>query len=150
MYYQLKELYWNIKTFFFPHQKWLTKKIPNHWIDKVTLWEICILEGLKHYVEEEIGVEELFDKNRWKEWTDKEKELSKAQIQFEEELKVYYNYVNLDLPTLNNQLEDAWKRVHKQKYETKYGEIDRLENTISDLKTKVMLWCVLKREFIWT
>jgi len=51
--YYIEDTWWKIRNWFNPRQKWLTSKIPNHWIDKDTLWEICIIEGIKHYVEGE-------------------------------------------------------------------------------------------------
>ncbi|MDB4314444.1 hypothetical protein N9955_00285 [bacterium] len=49
--------YWglrqDIKDFFSPKQKWLTKKIPNGWCDKVELIRIVAFESIVHFIEEE-------------------------------------------------------------------------------------------------
>jgi hypothetical protein len=44
----------DVKNYFTPKQKWLTKKIPNHWCDKVELIPICLFEMLVHFVEKEM------------------------------------------------------------------------------------------------
>jgi hypothetical protein len=53
----LMELTVDIREFFFPRQRWLTGKIPNHWCDKVELLPILIFESLIHYVEVEQGLD---------------------------------------------------------------------------------------------
>ena len=131
-----------------PRQIWLTKKIPNHWVDKDYLWEICILEGIKHYVEGERVFEVLCNDN------------PPEQAQFLKEVRQRYNEITLALPSLEKQVEDAWKKVpkwdikdintRKVDYDATYGEVDRLEKAISDLKTEIMEWAVKNREKIWT
>lgn len=55
--YKIRRILDEIRWWWNPRQKWLIKKIPNHWIDKDYLWEICILEGIKHYVEQDGGLD---------------------------------------------------------------------------------------------
>lgn len=45
--------YYKINEWLFPRQKWLIKKIPNHWTDKDYLIMMVIFESVIHYVEEE-------------------------------------------------------------------------------------------------
>jgi hypothetical protein len=52
-----------IHWWMFPRQKWLIKKIPNHWVDKDYLITEVIFESIIHFVEEEhddfeAGIEE--------------------------------------------------------------------------------------------
>lgn len=144
---------WNIRNWFNPRQKWLTKKIPNHWIDKDTLWEICILEGIKHYVEGEDALNNFETSQRDPEYPDHQKK-------FDREVSKMYEEITVALPKLEKQLEWAWKKVphwnledintRKIDYDATYGETDRLEKEIADLKTKVMIWAVKNRGSIWT
>lgn len=42
-----------IKNFVFPRQRWLYRKIPNHWIPSTNVIMISIFESMVHYVENE-------------------------------------------------------------------------------------------------
>lgn len=44
-----------LKWWLNPRQKWLIKKIPNHWEDKDVLIELVLEECLIHFIEEENG-----------------------------------------------------------------------------------------------
>ena len=55
--YKIRKYWDELRWWWNPRQKWLIKKIPNHWVDKDYLWEICILEGIKHYVEQDGGLD---------------------------------------------------------------------------------------------
>lgn len=46
----------DVKNYFAPKQKWLTKKIPNHWCDKSDLIPIILFEMIVHFVEEEMDM----------------------------------------------------------------------------------------------
>ena len=138
-----------IRAFFNPRQKWLTNKIPYYWIDKDRLWEICILEGIKHYVEEEKALEFLCNDN------------PPEQAKFVAEVKYHYDVITRILPELEEQLNIAWKNVPNRSlkdinnskpgdYERIYGGINKLEKEIFDLKTETMIWAIKKRDHIWT
>jgi hypothetical protein len=147
--YNIRKMWDEIRWWWNPRQKWLIKKIPNHWIDKDYLWEICILEGIKHYVEKDGGLDHYESSQNdpsYPEW----------QKTFDKELKNVYNEITMSLPSLEKQLEDVWKKVphfdfnEKVDYNTVYGEVDRIEKKIADLKTDIMVWAVTNREKIWT
>jgi len=57
----MKNLWLSIKEFFSPKQRWLTKKIPNHWMDKPELIQLVLFETLIDYVENEEGLKDQFD-----------------------------------------------------------------------------------------
>jgi len=149
--YNIRKMWDEIRWWWNPRQKWLIKKIPNHWIDKDYLWEICILEGIKHYVEQDGGLDfnnyisNQTDSN-YPEW----------QKKFDKEVKTMYDYITVILPILEKELEDAWKKVphfdfnEKVDYNTVYGEVDLKEKEIANLKTEIMVWAVTNREKIWT
>lgn len=161
--YWVERQYDNIRFFFNPRQRWLTKKIPNSWIDKDTLWEICILEGIKHYVESDYGLGGY--SSDWLtdyEFSQNDPEYPIWQKEFDREVKENYDLITKRLPELEKELEIAWSKVPKWDikkglpfqtkgtYEEIYGETDRLEGMIIDLKTKIMLWAIINREKIWT
>ena len=55
------DLKYQIKSWFNPSQKWLTKDIPNTWCDKVTLIPHLLFSCLVHFVEEEKGLQDEYD-----------------------------------------------------------------------------------------
>jgi hypothetical protein len=155
MKYKLREFYYNIRDFFNPRQKWLTQKIPNHWIDKDTLWEICIFEGIKHYVEKDGGLgHEVGDY----ESSQNDPTFPEWQKKFNREVKQNYELITQRLPALEKDFEEAWKKiphfeigeVGKIDYEKVYGEVNRLEEQIHSLKTSIMFWVIFNRNSIWT
>lgn len=154
--YWLIEAYENVRDWLNPRQKWLTKKIPNHWIDKDTLWELCILEGIKHHVREDGGLD-YFEEGQ----TDPNH--PKHQKKYDRELNDIAIKAMVTLPNLEDALARAWakiptpsfehgviNRLTNNSYEETYGEVDRLKKMISDLKTEIMVWAVKNRESIWT
>jgi hypothetical protein len=149
----------NIRYWFNPRQKWLIKKIPNHWMDKDGLWELCILEGIKHYVEQDYGLgwePDSFEKSQ------KDPEYPESQKQFDREVKAAYDRITVELPKLEKQLEEEWDTVPKfdindfnsrknqRSYTETYGDIDRLDAEIYKLKTEVMVWAIQRRDCIWS
>lgn len=149
--YKIRHIFDEIRWWWNPRQKWLIKKIPNSWVDKDTLWEICILEGIKHYVEQDGGLD-FADSHKpcdYPEW----------QKEFDIKVRFYYEMITKKLPELKRQMEEEWKKVphfslkdinKKVDYNKIYGKIDRLEKEIHDLKTEIMVWAVTDREKIWT
>ena len=158
---RLRYYWYDVRDFFAPRQRWLTKKIPNSWIDKDTLWELCILEGIKHYVEKDGDLG--FDDDWRKNFAQSELDPTYPEWQKEFYREVFFNYemITTILPELEAELEKAWKKVPHRAiddickplegtYEENYGEVNKLEKKIADLKTTVMVWAVKNREKIWT
>jgi hypothetical protein len=145
-----RQIWYDIRDWFNPRQKWLFKRIPNHWVDKDTLWEICILEGIKHYVEQEHVFDVLCNDN------------PPEQAEFLKEVRENYRLITEVLPSLEQGMELAWKEIPhrslddinkgmtKFDYDMTYGVVNKFEKEIADLKTKVMWWAVTNRESIWT
>jgi glycyl-tRNA synthetase beta subunit len=150
-----KDVRYTVSAFFWPRQKWLTSKIPNKWIDKDTIMETCILECIKNYVEGEKALE-YFDESQ------SDPTYPEHQKRFDKEVKEMYQFITVTLPELEEAQERAWtkvpewdfprltKQMDKKTYEEIYGEINRLEEEIENLKTKVMIWAVNNRGCIWT
>ena len=153
-----KDLYYNqISTRIWPRQRWLTKIIPREHKDKDSIIELILFKCLTEYVESEIGVNELFDKNRWKDDDD----VPKHQLKFENELKEYYLLLTEELPRLQKILDDEWRKVpfrslddinnsKKEDYKTIYGKVDEAELAVENLKDKIILWIVLNKKSMWS
>jgi hypothetical protein len=149
--------YEQIDSRFFPRQKWLIKKIPRTFCDKDILWEICILEGIKHYVEKDYGLG--YDIGDY-EFSQNDPEFPEHQKKFDKEVKENYDLIKIELPRLELLLEKKWDKIPhydlddinnpKKTYEERYGEVDRIEKEIDDIKTRIMVWAISKRNCIWT
>lgn len=55
--YHRRELYWKIRNFLFPQNKWLTQHIPNGHLDKDGILEIIIAATIIEFVDGEKGFE---------------------------------------------------------------------------------------------
>lgn len=51
-----RELYWGVKNYFWPQNKWLTKHVPKGWIDKDALLENILAATIVEFVEGERGL----------------------------------------------------------------------------------------------
>ncbi len=150
----------DIKCFFNPRQRWLTKKIPNHWCDKVELIRIVLFESLVHYVDEE----KCFDVLAWDEediegcdlnlktFFDEKRE-RKAKI-----LKCY-DYITKQRPQLSIDLDKAYPefeiddmlQIRKtMNYLETYGEVNRIEALIEKLDNETLSTILELRERLWT
>ena len=152
----------DIKCFFNPRQKWLIKKIPNHWCDKVDLIRIVLFESLVHYVDSEKcfeilcwGENEEDFKHYGENWQKvvQEKQEEKAKI-----LKCY-NYITKQRPQLSIDLDKAYPefeiddmlQVRKTiNYLETYGEVNRIEALIQKLDKETLSTILELRERLWT
>ena len=121
----LSNIYWwadrkrEIQSFFNPRQKWLTKKIPNQWCDKVELLKLVAFESIVHFVEEE----KCFEANDW-EFCDSHKE-------YADKIKFAYNRVKIDLPALKEQEEKAFD-IYMKKYPMIWEQRGKEEGLITE------------------
>lgn len=129
MKYLIKKWYWNICDFINPKQNWLIKKIPNRWIDNDVLLELCVLEIIKGFVEVERGLKDYKSSQN-------DDYYPESQKRKDRELKEIYTLITEDLVKLEHELESKYSiGVEKQIY---------------DLKTKIMIWAVNNRDYLWT
>jgi len=158
--YRFREFIYSIKTFFNPRQKWLTKKIPNTWCDKVELIPLCLFEMIKHFVEEEMdnvcwGLEEDVEKGYCS------KEYSDKMAAAGNKIREIYNYYTVVRPDLQKQLDGAYpdlgdnfldslKEMTKDSYKSLYGEVRRLEELIEKKDTEYLLDIIKLRGYLWT
>jgi len=100
----IKNLFYSIRDFFNPRQKWLTKKIPRSWADKVWLIQLVAFESIVHFIEEE----EAFDHIDWSA-TQEHKEAAEA-------FKRAYQYVKIRIPILEEKNEKLWNNKDLRDY----------------------------------
>jgi len=81
-----------LKWWLKPRQKWLIKKIPNHWEDKDVLIELVLEECLIHFIEDEKGLHTL-------------------PMHLLPEFEEAYNYLRMVRPNLERELNDAQPKM---------------------------------------
>ena len=154
------QLWWNIKCFFNPRQKWLTKKIPNHWCDKVELIRIVLFESLVHYVDGE----KCFEVLAWEEEDYKDIGLNwKTLLNEKQERKAKilkcYDYITKQRPQLCIDLDKSYPEfniddlvaVRKTiNYLDTYGEAIRIEKLIEKLDNETLSTILELRQGLWT
>jgi hypothetical protein len=156
------QLWYNIKCFFNPRQRWLIKKIPNHWCDKVELIRIVLFECLVDFVDGEKCFEVLC-------WGENEEDYKhygenwqqKVQEKQEEKAKILkcYDYITKQRPQLSIDLDKAYPefdiddmlQVRKTiNYLDTYGEVIRIEALIEKLDKETLSTILELRERLWT
>ena len=152
----------DIKCLFNPRQKWLTKKIPNHWCDKVELIRIVLFECLVDFVDGEKCFEVLC-------WGENEEDCKqygenwqqRVQEKQEEKAKILkcYDYITKQRPQLSIDLDKAYPefdiddmlQVRKTiNYLDTYGEVIRIEALIEKLDKETLSTILELRERLWT
>jgi hypothetical protein len=134
-FYQANKIYWNVRNFLFPQQKWVLNRLPNSFIDIDFVLEAVILESIVQLVEKQ----DYFN-------------VVESNDDFGRQLKKYYNDVKIVLPNLEKELEVAWERSDNinDVYDIKYKEVNKLELKIEKLKEEIMIWVVKNRRYFWT
>ncbi len=148
----MKNIYYNIKDFFFPQQRWIKKYVNwNKWQDKDVLMEGFLSGVIIELVEEEQPLEHfdfeeeehaLFAENlkmAYKWFKEEKPELLKMQ---EEELD--------KVPTDDMQIRENGSITFKYSYEETYGLYDDIEKRIINLDTKWFIWTIENRHHLWT
>jgi hypothetical protein len=178
--YARSELYWKIRSFFIPQQRWLTKIIPRTYCDKVELVPRVLFAILIDFVEKEKGLSQLD--------VDWSKELEDGHISQDYiddinrtygELRDAYNYIKHERDALLAAQDDSYPKtlpgVHgifeeptidekgnksslMQSCETLYGmsyaeayaETIRLETLIQQRDQDAMMIIVRNVGMLWT
>lgn len=93
-----------VKHYFFPRQRWLYKKIPNHWVSTENLIFTTIFESIVHYVDEECW----FDEVDW----DHNDELRETKRKIDRIYRWAKLRVKID-KKINEEFSDLWKIYRK-------------------------------------
>ena len=156
--------YDKIRPLFNPENKRYRKAIPRTWVDVSSLIETVNFEFIKGFYEGEY----LHGHTDWE-------GTGEHAVEFAKWLESAYDYITIDRPQLEKQMEDAYPpyrpfekvfepcevdedgKVKKYKmvddgltYEEKYGEVNRLEQLIQDKDTSILTQLVKYRHFFWS
>ena len=133
MKYRLNDCWYNIKCFFFPKQRWLTKTIPNTWCDKVALLPDIVFASLIHFVEEEEGLNS-------RTWKDTYPDGSSFDItHIEKDLRRAYRYAT-----------KVRGRLEKKTWQTKYPHSIYFDKLYNKCETHYAMLILQHREYLWT
>jgi hypothetical protein len=158
--------YWydQIKPIFKPKNTRLRKVIPRTWMDISSLIETVNFEFVKKFYEEEY-VNGIVD---WE-------QSGEHHIEFARWLEATYQYITIERPKLEKDLDDAYPPLPSfdewlvpneynengsiknytvadrgKSYEELYGEVNRIEQLIVDRDTEVLTEIVKRRQYFWT
>ena len=161
---------WKIKQYIseliWPRQKWLTKKIPRHWCDKVELIRICLFEMIIDFVENEMDIVS-WD---WSEEVEKgyiSQERADKVKQDEFEIRKIYHYIKHVRPALEKEKDAAYPPIAEnwltandkgdmvfsnlsEEEEACYNKVSDLEEQIEKQDQQMMLKIVELRTILWT
>jgi hypothetical protein len=152
----IKTKWQDVKDWFNPRQKWLTKVIPNHWCDKTELVPLVLFAILVDFVEKENGLDQLTI-----DWDQERAFVSQEYIDSVMSsclaLKEAYDYIKTERPLLDKALADSYPDIDltdtiklKQPYHIAYAETNRLEKELEEKDLKTMTTIVKHWQFLWT
>jgi hypothetical protein len=173
--YWWKEQFYNIRDWFNPRQKWLIKKIPNHFCDKVELIPIILFEILVNFVEDEEGLESIWGER----YTGESEDWRLIREPIRKELEEIYDYIKNIRPQLQKELDVSYpkpldggnffdhideidkdgnkvyqmrtcEQIYGKSYKDAYAEVHRLEALIEEKDTWAMMGIVRLRQSLWT
>ena len=137
------DVWYPLCAWFNPRQKWLTKLIPNQWMDKPELIKDILFACLVHYVEEEKSI----NNPDFYETDYKEGHISKEYfdhcIEVNTDLYSVYNYIKNERPRLELQTEQAWKMDN-------WGDAFKVDSEINDKDVWAMTTIAKYSPYLWT
>lgn len=175
-----KMKWYDLRAWFNPRQKWLIRKIPNTWCDSVELVPLCLFEILKHFVEEEEGLESIWGERYTNESYSELYRVTREPVR--KELEEIYEYIKTDRSILQKELDESYptsinggdlldlcepiveedgktvksyrmksaEEIYGMSYEEAYREVHRLEKLIEDKDTEAMIGIINNRQYLWT
>lgn len=158
----MNKYFWNqkwseVKAYFNPRQKWLTKVIPNTWADKTWLVPNLLFAILIDFVEEEKGLSQL-DINWDEERAFVSDEYIKEVMTSYGELKEAYEYLKNEREALKEAHANSYPEIvmtdkgmtTKEPFEIAYAENNRIEAELKEKDMKTMMTIVKHYEILWT
>ncbi|CAB5226320.1 hypothetical protein UFOVP760_99 [uncultured Caudovirales phage] len=156
--------YEKVRPIFSPQNKRYRKIIPRTWSDVSNLIEVVNFEFIKGFYEDEY----LHGHTDWE-------GTGERAVEFAKWLESAYDYITIERPMLEKQMDDAYPILPPLKemfvpceyddkgkvkmlkmvddgrtYEEKYGEVNRLEQLIQDKDTEILTQVVKYRFFFWS
>jgi hypothetical protein len=144
-----------------PRNRWLTKKLPRTWCDKVELIPIVLYEMVIHFVEEE----KCFERLEYRDIPEEEKMIKEiyhwaktGRTAFIEKIDNSYppleetEFVRIETGEVDERDRPYYelKSKSKKSYEELYGELNKLEAEFTSIDDKYLNWIVLNRARLWT
>ncbi len=173
-----KNKWYNIRAWFSPRQKWLIEKIPNTWCDATGLIPLCLFEIIRHFVEDENGLESIWSEQFINDpYVSDEYRAVKEPIR--KELEEIYEYVKTKRALLEKQMDESYpvsicggvmsdpvyeedgktvkhylfrtcEQQYGMSYNDAYAEVNRLEALIEEKDTWAMNGIIKHRQYMWT
>lgn len=146
MKWKLTRLYWKIRSWFIPQQKWLTQKIPRTWTDKCDLIPTVLSACVIHFVEKEEG---LHDENY-----DFSEELSKGYVsqwyvgehtKFCKDIRRAYELWKIEIPLLKEM-----ERIEMDKDDPDFERSITYEKEWKKREKEAAALTVLHMHRLWT
>jgi len=104
-----KDLRYQVRDFFFPRQRWLTKQIPRSWRDKDFLIETCLFAILVDYVEnEDETILKPYDLSDDLAAGHVSQEYIDYEVEWKNRVKEVYNYIKFHRPRFHKELNAAY------------------------------------------
>jgi hypothetical protein len=136
------DVWYPLCAWFNPRQKWLTKLIPNQWMDKPELIKDILFACLVHYVEEEKGINSCeFYETDYKEGHIS-KEYLDHSIEVNTDLQNVYNYIKTERPKFELVIEREWKMNSRIAI--------KMESEMSDKDVWAMTTIAKYSPYLWT
>jgi hypothetical protein len=129
--YQVRDFYWmKVKTIWAPKHYRIRKAVPRHWIDLDSVLQNVNFEIIKSFYEDEYV-------NGPIDW----KGSGKEAVKFAKWLEASYEYVSSYRLVLEKQIENAYPN---------YRKVEKLEQEMENMDTKVLTELVKYRKHLWT
>jgi len=129
--YQVRNFYfYHIKTIWAPQHTRIRKAIPRHWNDLDSVLQNVNFEIIKSFYEDEY-------KQGPVDWEGSGKEA----VKFAKWLEASYEYVSSYRLVLEKQIENAYPN---------YRKVEKLEQEMEDMDTKILTELVKYRKHLWT
>lgn len=132
-----------------PRNKWLTKVIGRTWCDKKLLIPNILFASIVHFIEEEKALDEIC-------W-----ESDEGHLKFKQGLVECYQWIKVARPELQTKFDNSYPTKEQRKavkgmgdamkkYETLYGNHNRIEQELHDTDVHYMEWIVKNLDYMWT
>jgi hypothetical protein len=144
-----------------PRNKWLAKKLPRTWCDKVQLIPLVLYEMIIHFVEEE----KCFERLEYCNIPEEEKMIKEIYHWAKTGRKAFIEKIDNSYPPLEEtgfesiktgEVDELGRPYYelksksKKSYEELYGELNKLEAEFASIDDKYLNWIVLNRARLWT
>ena len=137
MSWSLKDWSWQVYRWFNPAHQQLRKAIPREFVDISSLIVTVNFEFIKSFHDNEMNIID---------W-----DADELHREFRDWINDAYAYITQERPKLEQELSQAYPpRRAKGPYEELYADVIRIEKTIQDRDTAILMEMVKRREMFWS